>query len=344
MIVPVSSLPVPSSQLQHEEPEKFELKDDRDADVDDPWGPVIKHIQSAFDPFEVVFFGVGIALFFLGLRTYGEPVWAHVIETYSKPTIMLGGTFLITTPAYWFWCGILAVLDILQFPKSFWRYKIQPEKVPTWEWYTRAAGVVLKNQLLVGVPTGLALYKLMEWRGCSYGMDLPSLSQVAKESVGFLFVEEVMFYYGHRALHHPSIYKVIHKKHHLYTAPISISTIYCSPIEHFMSNLAPALLGPVLMKSHVLTLWLWITIAQTNAINSHCGFHVPFFPSPLAHDYHHEVFNKNYGPLGVLDWLHGTAGSRVMTAEKKRLREVARARTSKLPAAAATSNLMMKEE
>ncbi len=48
---------------------------------------------------------------------------------------------------------------------------------------------------------------------------------------------------------------------------------------------------------------------------------MPLFPSPLAHDYHHEVFNKNYGPVGVLDWLHGTAGSREATLEKKKLRE-----------------------
>jgi len=47
------------------------------------------------------------------------------------------------------------------------------------------------------------------------------------------------------------------------------------------------------------------------------------FPSPLAHDYHHEVFNKNYGPVGVLDWFHGTSGSRELTLEKKKQREAA---------------------
>lgn len=29
----------------------------------------------------------------------------------------------------------------------------------------------------------------------------------------------------------------------------------------------------------------------------------------------------NYGPVGVLDWLHNTAGSRAVAEEKKRLRD-----------------------
>lgn len=131
-----------------------------------------------------------------------------------------------------------------------------------------------------------------------------------------------------------------------------IIAIYCHPLEHFMCNLSPLLLGPIVMKSHVLTLWIWITIGkcclvfiswfiiifhslcskkkigQTNAINSHCGFHLPLFPSPLAHDYHHEVFNKNYGPVGVLDWLHGTAGSREMALEKKKQNEAAKLKSN----------------
>lgn len=70
----------------------------------------------------------------------------------------------------------------------------------------------------------------------------------------------------------------------------------------------------------------YVALGQTNAINSHCGFQLPLFPSPVGHDYHHEVFNKNYGPVGVLDWFHGTAGTREMAEEKKQLRAAAAAK------------------
>ena len=52
--------------------------------------------------------------------------------------------------------------------------------------------------------------------------------------------------------------------------------------------------------------WLWTTLAITNSMNSHSGYHFPFFPSPEAHDFHHLKFNQCYGVLGILDYLHGT--------------------------------------
>ncbi|KAF8981901.1 hypothetical protein BGZ46_002142 [Entomortierella lignicola] len=275
-----------SSELKHVDPEQ--IQEDQ-VPAQDEWGPTISHHKAPFEIGDIFFYSVMISLFFGGLHLYGEQFWAHILATYPKPVIVLGGTFIISEIGYWFWVLLLGVLDLYQFPKSFWRYKIQPLKVPTWEWYTKAFWVVVRNQFLVGVPTGLLLYKLMEWRGNPIGMELPTIWDLAKESIGFLTIEEIGFYYGHRLLHQPRFYKRFHKQHHLYTAPIGLA-------------------------------------GQTNAINSHSGFHLPLFPSPLAHDYHHEVFNKNYGPVGILDWFHGTAGSRELTLEKKRQREAAQAK------------------
>ncbi len=48
-----------------------------------------------------------------------------------------------------------------------------------------------------------------------------------------------------RFLHHPRLYKHIHKKHHEWTAPIGIVALYSHPIEHVFSNLVPVALGMV---------------------------------------------------------------------------------------------------
>jgi sterol desaturase/sphingolipid hydroxylase (fatty acid hydroxylase superfamily) len=78
------------------------------------------------------------------------------------------------------------------------------------------------------------------------------------------------------------------------------------------------------MGSHVATAWLWFTLALLSTLNAHSGYHLPFFPSPEAHDFHHlkcenskppktqthffffRRFNNCFGVLGVLDRLHGT--------------------------------------
>ena len=52
--------------------------------------------------------------------------------------------------------------------------------------------------------------------------------------------------YYSRFLHHPRLYKHIHKKHHEWTAPIGIVALYSHPIEHVFSNLVPVALGMLL--------------------------------------------------------------------------------------------------
>lgn len=223
-----------SSELKHIDPNVVVDDDDEfqgAVPVQDEWGPTISHTKAPLEVGDVFFYSVLIAIFFGTLHVYGERFWSHILATYPKPVIILGGTFIVSEIGFWFWVTLLGVLDLYQFPKSFWRYKIQPLKVPTWEWYTKALWVVLQNQFLVGVPTGFLLYKLMEWRGNPIGMELPTIWDLAKESIGFLAIEEIGFYYGHRLLHHPRLYKKIHKQHHLYTAPIGIAGNVASHID-----------------------------------------------------------------------------------------------------------------
>lgn len=129
------------------------------------------------------------------------------------------------------------------------------------------------------------------------------------------------------------LYKHIHKKHHEWQASVAYTSIYAHPFEHLVSNLVGPFLGPLILKAHITTgetrsiilslfhksrvfctlirdrllaAWLWFFLAISVTINSHSGYHLPFMPSPEAHDFHHLKFNQCFGVLGFLDWLHGT--------------------------------------
>ena len=54
---------------------------------------------------------------------------------------------------------------------------------------------------------------------------------------------EFWFYYSHRLIHYPPLYKRIHKIHHEWTSPVAAMAIYCHPLEHVFSNLLSVYLG-----------------------------------------------------------------------------------------------------
>ena len=98
-------------------------------------------------------------------------------------------------------------------------------------------------------------------------------------------------YLYHRLFHHRYLYSRIHKIHHEWTAPVSIVSIYCHPLEHFFVNLLPILGGSLLLGdyfgNHLASLWLFLMAAIINTTCTHCGYHLPFLASPEAHDFHH---------------------------------------------------------
>ena len=158
-------------------------------------------------------------------------------------------------------------------------------------------------------------------------LPLPSLLEVVTHVAASLFIYETLFYWGHRAMHHPLLYSRFHKLHHRFYVPVGFSAEYFHPVDNLISNVIPLIAGPLLLGSHMITFWVYTIVRVAEALDSHCGYdfwwspfrYFPFRPSAEVHDFHHSANSGNYGGMMLIwDWLCGTDAAYKRFLAKKR--------------------------
>ncbi|MEQ9377698.1 MAG: DUF2147 domain-containing protein [Imperialibacter sp.] len=122
---------------------------------------------------------------------------------------------------------------------------------------------------------------------------------------------DTYFYWTHRWMHHPRIYKYIHKVHHMSTNPSPWAAYSFHPLEAIVQALVlPIML--VFMPVHGLILFIFLTYMILRNVHGHLGFElfpkgfirnnwINWHTTTTHHNMHHHYFNCNYG-LYFLWW------------------------------------------
>ncbi|OWM88408.1 methylsterol monooxygenase 1-1 [Punica granatum] len=200
---------------------------------------------------------------------------------------------------------------------TFDRYKIQPKVRLTLSEVVKCYKDVLRMFFLVVGPLQLVSYPSIKMIQIRMGLPLPSGWEIMSQLLVYFLIEDYTNYWIHRFLHSKWAYEKIHHIHHEFTAPIGFAAPYAHWAEILVLGI-PSFLGPALVPGHMITFWLWVALRQVEAIETHCGYNLPWSPTKYIpfyggaeyHDYHHYVGEQSHSNFASVftycDYIYGT--------------------------------------
>lgn len=134
------------------------------------------------------------------------------------------------------------------------------------------------------------------------------------EVLASLLIYDFMYYFMHRAMHHPKYMKYVHGVHHYVRFPTSTESIYLHPVENLsglgLLCIAMAIVGPLSAISFLIIFFIHSTVnilVHSNLNLPHPAFKLFNFWA-IKHDLHHgKHLNRNYASIFPFwDLMFGT--------------------------------------
>ena len=183
--------------------------------------------------------------------------------------------------------------------------KIQP-RFPKSEDYRREILYSVSTTLIfAGITwlmyvTGSRHYNLMYMKWADYGTAYGLLSFVL-----LILLHDTYFYWTHRAMHHPRLFKATHLVHHKSTNPSPWAAYAFHPLEAVVEA-AIVPLATFVLPLHPVTILAFLFFMITYNVYGHLGWEL--FPArwnrhwlarwlntSVNHNQHHQYFKGNYG-------------------------------------------------
>ena len=206
--------------------------------------------------------------------------------------------FITTFVSYWLTVFGWFLCDLYVDPK----YRI--ERTIDWKLYKKSAIHTVIMQLSI---TPIVLYYTVPiWSWLNNDVSYRGLYTL-KTLQKFLicpFITEIVFFYTHKLAHTRYLYMKVHRVHHEWNVPCAVATGYSHPIEYIFCSLPSFILPPLLLNLNWYATQIWYVLASISVISTHSGY--IFTNGSVRHTDHHIHNTRNYGPLTILDMLHGT--------------------------------------
>lgn len=219
------------------------------------------------------------------------------------------------------WYGLLACGVWLFFHVAF-REKFRHRRVsrndPTAGQMAREIVRSLRSIAIFGLVTGAVVYAAYSgWTLIYVSVDKYGWAWFVVSIGVMILVHDTYFYWTHRLMHHPRLYRVMHHAHHRSISPTPWAAYAFSPIEAVVqAGIGPAIVFTIPVHPAAFAVFMAWQIAFN--VLGHCGYEI--FPqwflrshaglllnSVTHHGLHHEKLQANFGLyFNVWDRLMGT--------------------------------------
>lgn len=195
---------------------------------------------------------------------------------------------------------------VYTFPTWSTKYRLQNYKPTIFEGLDALVTALVNVTTLVSMHTASLAVLRFKYTLFRVDASFPTAVEMLWQFVAVALIREVVFYYVHRLLHLPLLYRLFHEKHHRYKAPVALAAVYSHPIDHIFQNAMPIAVPLMVVRAHLVTSFFLAVYFQWDAALAHSGFSFTRLPEVEEHDRHHRDMKVNYGILGLMDWLHAT--------------------------------------
>jgi len=199
-----------------------------------------------------------------------------------------------------------------QIKRRTWRYRKIQVRFPLANDYKREISYSLLTALIFAlIGYGLFMTPIRPFTQLYTNLDEYGIAYFFISIIIILLLHDTYFYWTHRLMHHPRVFKFFHRVHHQSTNPSPWAAFAFHPLEAIVEAGIVVVIA-FIMPVHPLAIALFLLIMMLYNVYGHLGYELypkGFSTSKLGrwlntsvnHNQHHQFFQGNYG-LYFLWW------------------------------------------
>lgn len=201
-------------------------------------------------------------------------------------------------------------------------YKKIQAKFPRLKDYARELGFSTLSVIIFSVPPLIMLYSdaIRPHTTFYTHIDEHGKAYFVLAFPLMLLIHDTYFYWAHRIMHHPWLFKMVHLIHHKSTNPSPWAAYAFHPFEAIVESLI-FIIFLFTIPVHSVHLMLFFVFSLVYNVYGHLGFEIypegfnknwfgKWMNTSVSHNLHHQYFKGNYGLYFIIwDRLMGTLRS-----------------------------------